>query len=55
MIYVIIAVVLGFAGWQLFQFVKRARGGSCASGCNGCGSDGNCSIQHSQMPKIEGK
>lgn len=35
MIYFVIALVLGFAGWQLFSFMKRAKKGAC-SGCSGC-------------------
>ncbi|WP_019122614.1 FeoB-associated Cys-rich membrane protein [Brevibacillus massiliensis] len=53
MIYVVIAAVLGFALWQLVSFVKRTKAGSCASGCSGCGSDGNCSIQKTKMPPLK--
>jgi hypothetical protein len=46
MIYVVIAAVLGFAGWQLYKFVRRINTGSCASGgCSGCHSNVNCSLQ----------
>lgn len=55
MIYVIIAAVIGFAAWQLVAFVRKARAGSCSSGCNGCGSNGNCSIQHSQLTGLDKK
>jgi hypothetical protein len=43
MIYVVIAVVLGFAAWQLFAFAKRAKKGHCAGGCSGCAVKGYCS------------
>lgn len=55
MIYLVIAAVLGFALWQLIGIVRRARTASCASGCNGCGSNGNCSMQKddTQLMQIE--
>ena len=40
MIYVVMAAVLGFAGQQLYKFVRRINAGCCSSGdCAGC----NCS------------
>jgi hypothetical protein len=53
MIYIVIAAVLGFALWQLFNIVRRARTAGCASGCNGCGSNGNCSIQKSDVQLVQ--
>ncbi|MET3287497.1 FeoB-associated Cys-rich membrane protein [Brevibacillus fluminis] len=43
MIYLVMAVVLGFATWQLIAFAKRARAGKCGGGgCSGCAAaDGN--------------
>lgn len=36
MIYLVMAVVLGFATWQLIAFAKRARAGKCGGGgCSG--------------------
>lgn len=55
MIYVIIAAVIGFAAWQLLAFVRKAKAGSCSNGCNGCGSNGSCSIQASQFSGLEKK
>lgn len=43
MIYAVIAAVLGFAGWQLYKFVRRINRGGCASGCcEGCEVSQTC-------------
>ncbi|MBN2909175.1 hypothetical protein JQC72_06520 [Polycladomyces sp. WAk] len=42
MIYVVIAAVLGFAGWQLYKFVRRMNVGCCStSDCASC----DCSLK----------
>lgn len=55
MIYLVIVAVLGFAAWQLISFVKKARRGSCASGCGSCGQNGSCNIQEIRFPQPEQK
>ncbi|WP_081857223.1 FeoB-associated Cys-rich membrane protein [Tumebacillus flagellatus] len=52
MIYLIIAAVLGFAAWQLVQFVRRTKQARCSSGgCAGCGHNASCSA--SSIIKLE--
>jgi hypothetical protein len=51
MIYAVMAAVLGFAVWQLCQFVRRIHAGGCASGdCTGC----DCSLKKYKMRDKEG-
>ncbi|BCJ88183.1 FeoB-associated Cys-rich membrane protein [Effusibacillus dendaii] len=53
MIYAVMAVVLGVAGWQIVNLVRRAKRGMCASGCSGCGSNGHCPIQNTHNNSID--
>jgi uncharacterized membrane protein len=55
MIYVIMAIVIGFAAWQLVAFFKRSKSGGCASGCHGCSANGNCQIQQIHPSKVDKK
>lgn len=44
MIYAVMAVVLGFAAWQIYRFVRRLRSNECPSGdCPSCGAQSCCS------------
>lgn len=37
MIYLVMAAVFGFAGWQIFRFVRRLRRDDCPAGyCPAC-------------------
>lgn len=50
MIYAVIAAVLGFAGWQLYKFVRRINRGGCASGCcEGCEVSQTCASSKASL------
>jgi hypothetical protein len=53
MIYVVMAIVLGYAGWQLYKFFRKVNDGGCGGGCAGCGSNGNCSIQSEELIQVD--
>lgn len=43
MIYVVMAAVFGFAGWQIYRFVRRLRTSDCSTGdCPACSVQDYC-------------